>query len=732
MGQLLSQVAKRNNAEVHLFKCSKCPKRFLWQQERNAHEKDHEIQEQKRPTKPEKPEKHKKYKITAKKSRKSHKCSKCLRTFKLVGNRDKHETFCEYRSKNEQKNQPEIEFRVEFGNSSISLKTLHKCTKCEKSFESENDLNEHSCQKKSEKYKESFKCKFCLKEFRIFGSLVKHENYHKCNGYQCTKTFFSIKERTNHVKICGKNISHMVPKKVVDQEEKEMDEEMEIDQELVIVTDDEETDQEIVHEKKTDKLNQNVHENTMTHGGSKTVHEGIDMIVPDFVPENLRKRVNFGKEKNVHEGMIDVGDQNVDDFVHEELIIPDIVQELSDSPEESFNQSGKDDKNVHESIPQQKQNVYQDVSTPSITEESDLIFSENTKDSVELTDKNVHEELIIPEIVLENPPASTSKHKISFMKNSNSYRWSCQFCDKRFKKIKERNVHEETHKVEKKKIDQEVKNIVTNIVHEKASDKKDKSGHESMFDQLEGNVHIKILDETKNYVHITINRKNVHERVGSSAFNCQFCCISFDEYKDKIVHESISCPKKGQARNPDKQSNPFKCRFCPEDFDCSKKRTVHERIHKEKVVYESDTVKIRNVHEKKLMPMEKFQCLHCPKIVFPDLQSRKLHMETRHNTSKTVHERIQTEKCFECQFCKIKFDSVQRRNFHEKNTHKEKFQCLYCPRIFSDFQSRKLHEETHQHTSKTIFGCTKCGKSFDTEAQKKVHEYVHAKSVEIL
>ncbi|XP_022110200.1 zinc finger protein 420-like [Acanthaster planci] len=227
----------------------------------------------------------------------------------------------------------------------------------------------------------------------------------------------------------------------------------------------------------------------------------------------------------------------------------------------------------------------------------------------------------------------------------------------------------------------------------------------------------------------------------SSLFVCSVCNRSFKEIHKMKVHE--------------RSHTNHTCHFCGRMFGSSTARIVHERVHIGECPYPCDecpkafhTSYMRTRHKQQCHTNEwLYKCKFCNK-KFKVRNAMTTHMKT-HTQEKNLpcpvcgkhfglprdllrHVKTHTdERPFQCEYCQKRYKQKSTLTTHIQKHFTGDFTCQYCPLKFRTMQAHARHESVHTGVKPVFkrvekpFPCRYCDRVFPRNVKRKVHERVH-------
>ncbi|XP_038061981.1 zinc finger protein 420-like [Patiria miniata] len=239
-----------------------------------------------------------------------------------------------------------------------------------------------------------------------------------------------------------------------------------------------------------------------------------------------------------------------------------------------------------------------------------------------------------------------------------------------------------------------------------------------------------------------IHKMKMHERSHAN-HTCRYCGRMFGSSTARIVHERAhtgecpypcdECPKAFRTnymrtRHKQQRHNTewlHKCEFCDKKFKVRSAMTTHMKTHDKKLpcpVCGKNFALPRDLlrHVKTHTNERPFQCEYCQKCY-------------KQKSTLTTHIQKHFVGDFACQYCPLKFRTVQAHARHE-STHtgvkpvfkrvEKPFPCRYCDRVFPRNVKRKVHERVH--TGELPFQCELCEKAYSSKKGLESHMRTHS------
>ncbi|XP_026483926.2 zinc finger protein 85-like [Vanessa tameamea] len=332
----------------------------------------------------------------------------------------------------------------------------------------------------------------------------------------------------------------------------------------------------------------------------------------------------------------------------------------------------------------------------------------------------------------------------------NDKRFSCNKCDKSYKKSKYLKEHMQVHKSIENRAMGIIKGLKTRMENmkkricndlkkdaNKAIDKHSFENKKARMERLENRSRIKeevVLNMKKEGYECTcgqiFKRKTrmlsclrSHDIYADteSCFSCISCTKQFKDKQELALHRKRLHRKR------------FPCKFCPTDYTTRKDLFKHLQIHQKVQLMEYKVI------SEVVKGKQKLKCFMCSK-TFSELSELKMHVMEDHeepyicphckgtfpkiidfgNHTKTYHPEVEGQsvldvleafsklvQAWKCEECKLQFHEADKFAMHQVEKHSpdlkvnDQFQCSDCRRVFVSQKGLTSHRRIHHNTGST-------------------------------
>ena len=334
-------------------------------------------------------------------------------------------------------------------------------------------------------------------------------------------------------------------------------------------------------------------------------------------------------------------------------------------------------------------------------------------------------------------------HRIHMMRvHTHERPHQCQFCEKRFVRAYERQLHEDTHSGKPKfKCEHCSKEFFQKASYELHVKRRHSTSRQfvctvcsfGFVRKCDLKVHMKIHVDDKKYVCDFCNRAFLREKAllqhrtlhtGDKMHSCKICAEQFTSLYFLSRHVKLhKTSVKGK----------FKCQHCTEELDRDSMQK-HVLTHKTDQLLTCVTCKLKFsslanllAHRETHTKESPFVCpnKNCVKS-FSNAAALEAHQRSSHRLGRNPVTSRDSKKYATCKQCGKSVQKSRLESHMNCHTGKKPYMCDQCPRQYSIKKSLQVHVIV-KHNGVRPYGCLQCSKRFPTSYSLKEHQRTHNK-----